>query len=345
MKQAQTNSNDKPDWEIGNLYKRSFDIVKNFKVLWLFGATIAGAVSFSGFDSASRLSNLSSSKNSKYDSGYKFFQDLFNSPSTNKTLGDATSYFSELLKYLFSQIPTWVYLILGFEIFALVIIGIILSLVSNSWAIGSLLSGIELAEDNKTVSIEEASKPTFKTIKPLMWLTFVPSFVLNITFIVLTLITIAGISLGQGPLKIVSVLLLIVFSIAYSILSAFLGLSKIWGEREIVLSNKSGKKALFDGYKIVKKKFWAMILLGLVNTVFSFLILGSIIAVFAGLFLGGIFNVDNNSALSISFFGIGGIFLVIFIVLSPLLSGIIYAFKASVWSLAYKNIKGKYDTK
>lgn len=325
-------------WEIADLYKRSWHIVKKQKVLWIFAAALAGTGT-SGISNVSRLSRFSGKTDSK------MFERLFQNYHANPpVLGDSTSSFFETFKHLLSQIPPFLYILLGVELLAALLIGVFIALVKKAWATGSLLEAIELANKGKDVSIEQSSTGALKHVRALMWLLFAPSFLLGIIAVVLIAVFILGIVFGNGILKIVSIVLLIITFLSFFVFSILLSLSSIWASRQIMVDAKSGRQALFEGFRLMKKKLWPMILLGLVNTVCSFLIFGVLIGVFAGLIIGGFLNFQNNSFLGFGLLGSGILGIIVFAIFTPVLSGIITAFKTSTWSLAYHVIRKKYDS-
>src|SRR5205823_2003870 len=123
-------------------------------------------------------------------------------------------------------------------------------------------------------------------------------------------------------------------------------LIQIWAARRVVIDQKSAKQSFFLSFKIVKQKFWHMLLLGFINALCSFMV--GIILIVPILIIGGIgiasFLVWQSShSLPVILLSIGGIFLLIYIFASTLLGGILNAFKASVWTLAYAVIKGGLD--
>lgn len=334
-------SNVKPDWEIGTLYKKSWEFIKKNKVSWIFGSLVAGATSSFSGGSHARL-------NSK---DLKDFQDIFNNFSSpkaqsfNTVLGNTTSSFSETLGHIFSQIPIFFYVALGIEVIALILVGIVISLVLKAWAEASLLQTIELSIDKKEVSITNASHLAFKSIKSLLWLYIVPSGILFVSAGIVFLILVLLIVKGPIFLRIVSIGIMVISILIVLLLSLFLSYARVWAVRKVVIDKKQAKEALFGGLKIAKKKFWAMSLLGFVNGLAAFFVIGIPIGILAALLLGGVFSYNSNAPLAISLIVTGAISILLFLCIMPLLTGVITAFKAAVWSFAYKNIRGKYDTK
>ena len=58
-----------------------------------------------------------------------------------------------------------------------------------------------------------------------------------------------------------------------------------------------------------------------------------------------LFTTDKNEALGVGLYAIGAILVIPMVIAMTLIGGIINAFKAVIWSIAYNNIRGKYDGK
>lgn len=332
-----------PDWTISELYERSWQLVKKYKVLWVFGMAVAGLASGVGLNNFSNFG----------PSDTKSFEKYFISPSPQpdasgftNILGATTSTpLTNTLSHALSLIPVSLYVLLGIEILALVVLGIIISLISGAWANSSLIHSIQTAVDGEKPTIKDSSQKAFSNIKPLIWLQFIPTLIFILVSISVFGILAAGIALSGDVLKIIIILLLIAAVVIWLYASTMLSLSNIWATRIVVLDKGKAFESLKSGFKISKNKFWSMVLLGLVNMIMSGIIVGLPIAVIAGFLLGGGFSLNGNSVIGIVLLTIGGILLIAFLLGFTLISGILTAFKASVWTLAYNKIKGKYEGK
>src|SRR5258708_40085268 len=88
-----------PDWRIGSLYSRDFEIVKHNKWLWVLGLAASG----SGF---SNLSGYSHWDSKDFEFIQKFFQNTSSQPSqASRVLGSSTSVAVEAISRLFSGVP------------------------------------------------------------------------------------------------------------------------------------------------------------------------------------------------------------------------------------------------
>lgn len=338
---------DKSDWTIDELYRKAWQIVKNNKLLWVFAAAAgAGGLSF----------------NNGFNFGSKDFTDLqklFNTPpppSSNeisRVLGTAsnaavasTSTASELFSTIFSAIPVWYYVVLITELLFLILAGIIISLIYQNWATGALLENVQNCINGGKANIREASEKAFAYIKPLLLLSLVPGFLLSIGAGLVLILLIIGIAVAGTTLKIIFGILLFIAIITSALAFLMLSMSMIWAQRQIVLEKMNWRTALSSGFYISKKKFWATALLGLVNFVLSGIV--TIIPIIAaGLiaFIGSLIVFFIMKALLPLWLFIGAILVITLIIGLTVLTAIITAFKATVWSLAYTNIKGKYENR
>ena len=116
----------------------------------------------------------------------------------------------------------------------------------------------------------------------------------------------------------------------------------IWAFREVLVSDKPAKQAFWNGLKIARKKFWASLLLGVVNSILGGL-LSSVPWIIFGVFAVGGYLAFLNNLVSLWTLGVGVPLFVAALVVSTVLGAIIEAFKAATWTVAYDKIKGKYD--
>ncbi len=326
---------EKPDWMIEELYRKAWQIVKSNKMLWVFGVAIGAGTSFNY-------------NNSLDKSDTEWLQKLFEgNPQQGQelthVLGTATSTTDGMISQLFSAVPPYLWIILVLEFLLLVISGIFISLIYKSWATGALLENVDRCIKGGKAAINEASEKAFKVLKPLLWLEIIPSLILTLASVIGLIVFAAGIVFAPNILKVIFILLMIgfVFFLAYAWI--MLTASLIWATRKVVTENKPAKEALSLGYNIAKKKFWAILLLGLVNNILIVIVFGIPIVVLIGIIIGGIIAGISMKGLGIAIFIIAGLLFLALIIGLTVAGGILNAFKASVWSLAYNNIKGKYE--
>lgn len=325
---------EKPDWTIEELYKKAWQIVKNNKILWVFGAAVGAGSSFNynnsfGKSDAEWLKRL-------------FEGDPEKSSEFAQVLGAVASKSGDTISQLFASVPVYFWFLLGLEFLFVILFSILISLIYQSWATGALLDNIERCIKGGKAAIREASEKAFKVLKPLLWLNIIPGLLLTLAGIAGFVIIISAIIFTQSVLKVLSVILLIAFIILLIYAWIMLTASLIWATRRVITENKPAKESLSSGYRIAKKKFWSMLLLGLVNNILVALVFGIPIVVIIGLIIGAVFA---GKSFSIALFIIAGLLLFAFIIAGTIVSGILSAFKATVWSLAYNNIKEKYETR
>lgn len=330
--------NQSKDWTIPELYKKSWQTVKNNKILWLFGMAVASMAS----GGISRFNFNPKDLN--------FWQKLFNNPSAypasgrlSQVLGAATlSQFNMVFSQIAAAIPPYVYILLVLEIILAIISWVIFGVISNSWSSASLISGIQKALHGGKPTIRNSSEKAFGHIKPLVWLRIVPGLLLASVSTVIFIVLGFALTLGPTSLRVTAGILMIICFGALVYFFIFLILAQIWALRLVVLDGKSGRSALFSGYRISRKKFWPTVLLGLINTIFSILVMAVPAILAAGLLIGGVSSFSRNQVAGWGL-GFGGILAVGFILGLTLLSGIITAFKATIWTIAYIKIQGEDD--
>ena len=319
-------------WSIKTFYKEAWRLVKTHKVLWLFGIAAGASTSF----------NFSGNNLFDPDSMQKFFHSTPQSGS-DSVLGDSTSVIFENLSYLFSAVPMWVYVLLALEVIVLIVIMIGLTLVFQNWATALLLDGVSGAIRKRPVSIKSSSERGFVSIVPLMKVTLVPYLILGASALLLFGLLSVGLSLASSAVSGLFGFLMAIGVIVFIVAFVLLTLTLIWAVRFVVIDHASPKSALSHGFLLTKAHFWRMLGLGIVNLVVSILAFVIPVAILVGVFAAGFLTLGTNKSLGGSILGIGGILVVLFILAIQLLSGIMTAFKATVWSLAYNVVHKKHD--
>lgn len=328
------------DWSISELYSKSWQIVKNNKILWLFGMAAVG------FSSGSSRFNFNSDS---FDSIKKFFQNNDAGTTSNKltqVLGASTNTFSETLKNLFFAVPLWLYVLLGLGILLLILINIILGIIYQAWVNGALIAGVNAGAVSQKPTISQSSNNAFPAIKGLIWLNIIPTLVFFLVAAVVFGILIFGIVLLPSFSKAIPIILTVVAVIGALVGWILLTLTQIWASRRVVLDRKPASESFSSSFKIVKKKFWHMFALAIVNTVLSlvamFVMAVPLIIVGGVAVFSFIFSKPNFSLLPFLII-IGVVLFLLYTVGYTIFSGILNSFKASVWTLAYNHIKGVYN--
>lgn len=328
------------DWSISELYSKSWQIVKNNKILWLFGMAAVG------FSSGSSRSNISSDN---FESIQKFFQNNDAGTTSEKltqVLGASTNTFTETLKNLFFAVPMWLYVLLGLGILLLILVNIVLSIVYQAWVNGALIAGVNAGAINQKPTISQSSNDAFPAIKGLIWLNIIPSLLFFLAVAVVFGILIFAIILLPSFTKAIPIIITIIAAIGFLIIWLLITLTQIWASRRVVLDRKPATESFYSSYRMVKKKFWHMVALAIVNTMLS--LVAMFIMVVPVIIVGGvavfsfIFSKPNASLIPV-LIGVGIVLFLLYMIGYTILSGILNSFKASVWTLAYNHIKGEYS--
>lgn len=303
--------------DISQIYKKAFEIVKKNKWLWVFGMAL---VAFSG----GGVGNFN----------FRGSGDSFKSLSSYYN-GQMFGYFKDL----FSSIPVSLYISLGIGIFVLIIIGLVISLVVGSWAKAAAIGAINDGYNNKPVSLKSGSDHGIKNFKNIIWLTIVPWLLYTFALIGTGAILSLFIIFTDGPIRILPILLASIAAIVAVIASLGISASQIWAQRVVVLEGKSGKEAFKEGWKIAKKHFGNMAILGCVNGLLSCCFGVIIIGTIGGLVFSGIGLMALNKNIGIVFLFIVGILGLGLLLIGTLVGGILKIFNYATWNILYRQIR------
>ena len=325
---------DHDSWQISELYSRAWQILKRNKVLWIFGIASTAI----GFQSG-HVSNPGSSSSTGTGTTNNILQNLPNSSFQGFSANPAI----KQIEQIFTSVPVGLYIALAIGVALLFLLGIILNIVFKAWSQSALLKGIEDGIDSKPVSIQSSSMAALPTIKPLVWLNVVPSLILFLSGGLVIGILAVFTAAAAGALKAVPIILIFLSAVTFLMAAIYLNLTKIWASRLVVLEKKTAVNSLALGYKTAKKKFWAMSLLALVNTILG-VVITIIPVIFIAIFgISGIMAFQSNKTLAIGLLIPAGLVLFLFILTSSIFGGILNAFKAIVWSLAFRQIKDEFN--
>lgn len=338
----------KKDWTLSELYSKAWEIIKKNKVIWIFGiALTAASYSFGG------------NFNLPANTGGGNYQELFkslpgNNPAkTPNVLGLTTGNPFDPIIQLFLGVPHFLYAILVLEFLLAIVGAIIIGLIYKAWSEASLIQSIQLGYENSEVSIRKSSEKAFPAIKSLIWLYVIPWLLFWIIFGLIFATLFGLIFIFKSNISLIILLGVLIFAsfIFFIYVLLMLSLSLIWGVREAILNKNSAKNSLLIGYKIARKKFISMIVIGALNLGVTIAVIGIPIGIIVVLLISSVFlgiNINGgdlgDSLLKNLWIIIPAVlsFLIVFFVVIMFLTGIFTGFKAAVWNIAYNKIKGKY---
>src|SRR4030042_3260604 len=169
--------------DFSSILQRSWEIIKKNKWLLVYGLVLAGfgagGVSFNGsFPSSNNINFKDLQKGVPKDLPEK----------TSQVLGAFTSAIAQWFK----TVPpvVWGLLILGITL--TILIGVIIRQVILCWARGSLIAGVQMADQNQTVSLSNTASLGIKSIKNLILLSLIMFGITLGLFLVMGLLWIAG---------------------------------------------------------------------------------------------------------------------------------------------------------
>jgi hypothetical protein len=329
----------KKDWEISELYSKAWNVVKNHKVTWIFGAAVAAtAMGSSG--------NFNSSSSGNSESIQKLFNgglpEASSSAEMSKVLGESINPFQQLFSEIIQRIPVYYYFILAGEILFMILLAIIITIIYRAWAHASLIASVDSAYKHNKTSISQASEAGFKHFKSFIWLDIVPGIALFLISMIFFIAIVLGFMTGNTIVMVLTGLIALVGGIFFVYYAILISIGIIWGYREVAISNHSAKQAFLNGFKIAKKKKSASIILGFLNGVITGIAtMIPMFAVFAVIAAGVISYIATNNV-SPYLIGIGVLVIAVVIPVIIVIGAVSQAFKASVWTIAYDKIRGKY---
>ncbi len=320
------------------ILKRSWNITKTYKVLWVFGMALA---TFSSGGSNYNFSGGGSGGGESSGTDFKFPQEfkIDEIPeTTSKVLGAATDRITDVV----SNIPVSVWIILGISIVVAIIAAIILSLFLREWARGALIASIHDIEDNNTISLRSGAKHGLSSVKRLMLLHFFPGFLFGLVILLISglfyigflIFENVGLKIALGILAIFTAVLVIVVG------GILLALATIAAEQLIVRKNLSFTTAFRQGLTLAKKYAFKMFGLAAIHLGFGCAI-GCVTVIIIGL-LGIIitFAFVIGKEIGIVIAVLVGIPLLVLFMLSVLIKGVFLVFKTSNWTLFIREIDG-----
>jgi len=328
--------------DYSNIIRRSRQIVKNNKKLWIWGMILA-AMSSGGFNFSS-FSNIGRPN--------KNWQDLFQNKNTipqelpqkiNQVLGSTVSDPWKFISSFLSPIPISFWIILGLGILVAIIFGVTLRIFILNWATAGLMSQASLAEKGETISLEKGSIQGRNKWRKL----FLSSLILwggfTAASVFISLVSVLVLTLVPMVIKIVFLIILVPLIILFIAAFLFIIIWSTFCQIIISLEDFTLGKSLSFSKKVAKKFFAEGLLMGLINsgigcllgcgTILVIIIIGLIVA--AVIFL--IFATNQVAGISLGVF-LGGLFLCS-LALIVLVQGIIKAFMMTNWVLLYREIQ------
>ena len=264
--------------------EKSFKQAWKFKILWVFAVFLAAAgFSFNSWgnssnyrSSTSNLSNIESSASHNYQS----------------TLTLLSTYAPQIAAVVSCLV-------------ALVVIGMLTSLVLKSWFSGAMTDAVYSAASKDTYSLSESAQAGIKTFWRLIKLDFLYLFYTIVAVLILGVPATIGFTLASGAgLMWVMVLLMIPLATLFVLLLTGLGLTKNFSKRYVVIKNCGVTEAFKLSLGAVKKHVGKVLALMLVNFLVSLgVLIATFMAVIAMLIPGailaavvvGIFSVASTS--------------------------------------------------
>lgn len=330
-----------PDY--GKILHRSIKIIKKNKWLIVYGFVLASLGAGGGLSSNANI-NLPSDFFQSRGLPKQIPQEI--PAQTKQVLGVFTSGFGEWIRNISSLY--WLFLILG--IFIFLMLGIAIRMIATSWAKGSLIAGIQVAQKGQSVTLANTSPLGIATIKNLIIFGFI-MLGLILCFLLIGVPILFLINLAPPPIN----TFLMVITIPAAILAFFFimilfSMISIYAERLIVLKNYSPWEAWKKGLSLSKKGFLPTIVMGIINSILSFaigcfsMIIIAAVSGFLVAFFLVVMGVGRENIFSAPTILAAVFILFVFANAFLILGAIINVFKYSNWNQLFDHLIGQETT-
>lgn len=335
--------------DYGGIIKRSWEVTRKSKWLWVLGLVLAifgggsgsggGSGGSSGFDIPT-----SSPSPSTPPSDINNLQS-FGSQAT-KVLGTATNG----VKDWFSNFPIHNWLLLGLTLLIFVAFSVFVVWIMTSWAKGSLIGGFEDADAGKDTNLKTVSPYGFAKIKDLIIFRLIA---MGITIgIIVNILAVVGIGfIVKAAIPTLGIIWMVLFGIVgtllFVVVMILFAMLNVYAERLIVLRNYSPWEAWKKGLSLGKGNFFPTLIMGIINSAIG-CATGCVTLVVFAIVLGlpGFFLIYPSFKDGFRVPAWGNIFglvilLVLFISINFLIKAILVVFNYGNWNLFFRQIMGK----
>lgn len=322
--------------DYGSILKRSIELTRHHKWLWVYGLTLA---IFSG--SVSGNSNLGEIFKDVPD---KIPKDL--PEKTTYVLGQTTT----LVREWFTAVPLTTWLFIGLGIVGLILLWLIFSWIIQSWAKGALIAGLDEADQNQTVNLISTSPRGIAKMKHLILFGLISTGLgIAATFVALLLtlivVLVGSTVITQTAARVIwfGLWLLAIVLTGIFVMILFSMIS-VYAERLIVLKNFPPWQAWKKGLSLSKGHFLPTVVMGIINYAVGCTIgCLSSIALLVVLGIPGALLVlphfkDGFRLPSLPVFGVLLVLILLFIYSNYLINALLTVFRFSNWSLFFKEV-------
>ena len=309
------------------IIKRSWEIIKKNKILWILGMLLGGASVGSGgggsgydFDS----SDVDKIKNSDFVDGDQ--------------LTSAIDSFLTSLSEVIAKIPPYIWILIIVTLISVIILGIIVKIYLNNWAEGAVIGLVNGAEKGEEISFRKGAIYGIRFAKRLVLISIVPGLIYFLILIAFGLLIVFSLLF---PVPVLNIILAIIFGfilIFFMLIgSLFLSLLKIISIRIVVVEDKDYLEAYKEAFTFVKKAFLEIIIQGVINYSFGCgfgcLYLIFLIVIIGIIILG--FFIHVGLGLPLALLGL------LILIVSGVFVGAFNSFKSANWTLLYKQVREK----
>ncbi len=339
--------------DYGSIVRRSIEITKKAKWLWIYGIVLASLAGGSGnFNFPDSSGSSSTTEREVEKSLPESLQE-----TGQEVLGQATNILTNWL----GTVPPVLWVATGIGLLFLILLGIVVNIIIQSWAKGALIKGLSETEAGKEVGLGESSKWGISQIRNLAILALI-SFGVGVAVVIVLMVlgvvaviffAIAGaVGGGAGALMtLVLVLLSVLGFLAILIVMVILGMVGIYADRLVVLKGMTPWEAWKKGLSLSKGNFFPTVVMGLINGVLGcvFGCVASLVIIMLAAVPGIVFflpaAISNFNPGVVVFSGAGIVVLVILgLAVNLAVRGVIVVFNFNNWNLVFKEVLEKEGT-
>jgi len=246
----------KPNWNLGDIYRQSWELTKTHKKLWILGLAVSVLVTTASSSNSSSRNNTqknTSKPPTEASQSLKVFSQRF--------IGTVTPNLKD--------VPLATYPLIGLEFTALVAISIIISLTASAWSRAALMLGCSQALMTGETELISISKHARRQVKTVLRIDYLPWLKPLGILLIAALIGLIG---ALFKLPIILPLAMIVAVIIFIVRAFYIIVAQVWAYRFAVLNADTYPYAMELGAQTATGNVGKMLLLGLINALVSGLI-------------------------------------------------------------------------
>lgn len=319
--------------DYGAILKRSWELTKKHKWLWVYGLVLAALSGGGGGGSSSGTS----------------FKDLKNGlpkeipEKTSQVLGQTIN----AIQAWFRSVPVSIWLLLGVGAFLLILLFVVIAWVIRSWAKGALIAGLHEADQSNDATLVSTSPKGLAAVRPLVIFGLIAFGITLATILSISLVVFSGywlFSFAEVAQKLWLVFSVIVGGLSLIVLLVLFAMVSIYADRQIVLQGVAPWPAWKNGFRLARYHFFPTLVMGIINNAVgctvgcvSLLVMLLVLGIPAAILIIPLFK-DGFRLPSLPVIAALILFFLVFVGLNLLVRAILVVFRYGTWNLFFQQI-------